>query len=127
MLQLLTKQWSNFAAAAPVHTLEFLRSADRGSVKLSLKDAILVGLKNNPGIEGERLEPNRAVEPRLGFALTQPLLRGFGLGLTTIFVRISENREEVSLLGYRTKLAQLIQRITEAYWAVTYATENVRV
>ncbi|HMF48128.1 MAG TPA: TolC family protein, partial [Candidatus Saccharimonadales bacterium] len=209
VLQLLTKQWSNFAAAAPVYTLEFLRSADRGSVKLSLKDAILVGLKNNPGIEVERLEPTRATEqtfgeesifdptvnfelgknysvdpfglaaspffqpvqtnqnrdfnvslnkffitgtqlelsfrnnyfvgslpnqvlkpqyqPRLGFALTQPLLRGFGWGLTTIFVRISENREEVSLLGYRTKLAQLIQRITEAYWAVTYATENVRV
>ena len=208
-LQLLTKQWSNFPAAAPAYTLEFLRSADRESVKLSLKDAILIGLKNNPGIEVERLEPTRIAEqtfgeksifdptlnfefgkdysvdpfglaaspffqpvqtnqnrdwnlsvnkffitgtqlelsfrnnyfvgslpnqvlkpqyqPRLGLAMTQPLLRGFGWGLTTIFVRISENREEVSLLGYRAKLAQLIQRITEAYWAVTYATENVRV
>ncbi len=66
VLQLLTKQWSNFAAAAPVHTLEFLRSADRGSVKLSLKDAILVGLKNNPGIEVERLEPTRAAEQTFG-------------------------------------------------------------
>src|SRR5207247_10098872 len=28
--------------------------------------------------------------PRLGFSLTQPLLRDFGCGLTTIFVRIEE-------------------------------------
>ncbi len=70
---------------------------------------------------------NRSISRAWDLLWTQPPLRGFGWGLTTIFVRISEDREEVSLLGYRTKLSQLIQRITEAYWAVTYATENVRV
>jgi len=65
--------------------------------------------------------------PRLGFSLTQPLLRDFGWGLTTIFVRISENREEVSVLGYRAKLAQLVQRIVESYWHVVFAVDSVRV
>jgi len=86
-------------------------------LELSFRNNYFVG-----SLPNQVLKPQ--YQPRLGFALTQPLLRGFGWGLTTIFVRISEDREEVSLLGYRTKLAQLIQRITEA---VTYATENVRV
>ena len=47
--------------------------------------------------------------------------------MTTIFVRIGENREEASVLGYRAKLAELIQRIVEAYWAVVFAVDNLRV
>jgi hypothetical protein len=31
VLQLLTKQWSNFAAAAPVHTLEFYVAPTEGA------------------------------------------------------------------------------------------------
>jgi len=65
--------------------------------------------------------------PHLGFSLLQPLLRDFGLGLTTIFVRIAENREGISTLDYRTRLSSLIQRITEAYWAIVFARENLEV
>jgi outer membrane protein TolC len=189
--------------------LDFLRTADRDTAHLTLREAILIGLENNPGIEVERLEPFRAAEqtaieksifdptlnlefqkdysvdpsgttssvffqpvqtiqnrdanvtlrkflrtggqlefsflnnvffsslpnqvlrpqyrPHVGLALTQPLLRDFGWGLTTIFVRIDENREEMSVLGYESKLAQLAQRITEAYWAVVFARENLTV
>jgi len=195
-LKLLENQWTNLPPAPSGYTLELLRTAERESTQLSLKDAIQLGLKNNPGIEVERLEPLRAAEqtlaersifdptpsldlrktysvdpygteaspffqpvqssqnrdwdlalkklfltgmqldrsflnnrfvgslpnqvltpqyrPRLGLSLSQPLLRDFGWGLTTIFVRISENREAVSVLGYRAKLAELIQRIVEA-------------
>ncbi len=207
--ELLERQWTSFAAPPAGYTLEFLRHAERETLHLGLKQAVLLGLKNSPGIQVERLEPLRALEqtlgeraifdptvslelsknysvdpygiaaspffqpvqssqnrdwnvslkklfvtgtqfdmsflnnrftgslpnqvlkpqyrPRLGFALTQPLLRDFGWGLTTIFVRIGENREEASVLGYRAKLAQLVQRIIEAYWAVVFAADNVRV
>jgi outer membrane protein len=208
-IKLLQDQWQSLPPTVSVYSLDFLRRAEREAVKLSLKDAILSGLKNNPGIEVERLEPLRTAEqtlseqsifdptvnleyrktysidpygtaaspffqpvqtsqnrdwnlslsklfvtgtqldlsflnnrfvgslpnqvlkpqyrPRLGFSLTQPLLRDFGWGLTTIFVRISENREEVGVLGYRAKLAQLVQRIVESYWNVVFAADSVRV
>ena len=208
-LRILSDQWSEYPALPASYTLEFLRTADRDTAALTLKEAIFVGLKNNPGIEVERLEPFRAVEqtmiersildpslkfefnknysiipagtststffqpvqtldnrdydlsltkllrtgaqlelsflnnrlensvpnqvlnpsyrPHLGLSVTQPLLRDFGWGLTTIFVRIDENREGISLFGYEAKLAQLVQTITEAYWAVVYARENLRV
>ena len=207
--RLLSDQWSPYPLAPSGFSLEFLRTADPEISAMTLKEAIFVGLKNNPGIEVERLEPFRAVEqtmieksifdptlnlefhkdytidphgtttstffqpvqtnqnrdynvslrkflrsgaqlelsflnnvfvgslpnqvlrpqyrPHLGLSLTQPLLRDFGWGLTTIFVRIDENRESISLFGYEAKLAQLVQSITEAYWGVVYARENLRV
>jgi outer membrane protein TolC len=207
--QILGHQWSNYPPPQAVYNLEFLRTGDRETASMSLKEAVFVGLKNNPGIEVDRLEPFRAAEqtmtekaifdptlnlefnkrytitpagtststffqpvqtidnrdydlslkkllrtgaqfelsflnnrlensvpsqvlnpsyrPHLAFSLTQPLLRDFGWGLTTIFVRIGENREEVSALGYQAKLAQLIQKITEAYWGVVFARENLTV
>jgi outer membrane protein len=207
--QILGHQWSDYPPPQAVYNLEFLRTADREAASMSLKEAVFVGLKYNPGIEVDRLEPFRAAEqtmtekaifdptlnlefnkrytitpagtststffqpvqtidnrdydlslkkllrtgaqfelsflnnrlensvpsqvlkpsyrPHLAFSLTQPLLRDFGWGLTTIFVRIGENREEVSALGYQAKLAQLIQKIIEAYWGVVFARENLTV
>ncbi len=207
--EILGHQWSDYPAPQATYNLEFLRTADRETASMTLKEAVFVGLKNNPGIEVDRLEPLRAAEqtmveksifdptlnlgfnkqytitpagtststffqpvqtidnrdydlslkkllrtgaqiefsflnnrlensvpnqvlkpsyrPRLGFSLTQPLLRDFGWGLTTIFVRIDENREEISLFGYQAKLSQLIERITGAYWGLVYAKENLTV
>jgi outer membrane protein TolC len=207
--QILGHQWSDYPPPQAAYNLDFLRSADRETASMTLKEAVFVGLKNNPGIEVERLEPFRAAEqtmieksifdptlnfqfnkrytitpagtststffqpiqtidnrdydlslqkllltgaqieltflnnrfensvpnqvlrpsyrPQIGLTLTQPLLRNFGWGLTTIFVRIDENREGISQFGYQAKLSQLIQRITEAYWGVVYARENLNV
>ncbi|MBI2088677.1 MAG: TolC family protein [Deltaproteobacteria bacterium] len=208
-LRLFIDQWTPQLPPTTKYTLDFLRTADEQTATLTLREAVLVGLENNPGIEVARLEPFRAAEqtmieksifdptlnmefdknftiepkgttastffqpiqatrnrdynlslkkllrtgaqvgisflnnrfvsslpnqvlkpqyrPQLGFTLLQPLLRDFGLGLTTIFVRIAENRERSSVFDYQARLAQLIQRITEAYWAVTFAKENLRV
>ncbi len=207
--QVLGHQWSAYPPAQAAYSLEFLRTTDRETAPVSLKEAVFIGLKNNPGIEVDRLEPFRAAEltmieksifdptlnlefhkdyavdprgtansaffpamqtnqnrdynlsirkfllsgaqfevsflnnvyvastpnqqlrpqyhPRLGVSLTQPLLRDFGWGLTTIFVRIGENREGIGLLGYQARLAQLIQRITESYWGLIFAKENLTV
>lgn len=208
-LQLFMDQWTPRPPPPTKYTLEFLRTADDETATLTLREAVLVGLENNPGIEVSRLEPFRAAEqtmteksifdptlnlefakdftieprgttastfsqpvqatrnrdynlslkkllrtgaqleisflnnrfvssvpnqvlkpqyrPHLGLTFLQPLLRDFGLGLTTIFVRIAENRERASLFDYQSRLSQLIQRITEAYWAVAFARENLRV
>jgi outer membrane protein TolC len=208
-VRLLVDQWTLHPPPPGGYTLEFLRTADEETATLTLREAVLVGLDNNPGITVDRLEPwlsaeqtmteksifdpaltlefhkdfeieprgnrstnfstplqrtrnrdtnlslrklfrtgtqleisflnNRLISsfptqvlkpqyrPHLGFSLLQPLLRDFGLGLTTIFVRISENREEISLFDYQARLARLIQRITEAYWGVVFAKENLDV
>lgn len=209
-LRLFFDQWSSYPALPGGLTLDFLRSADDETAEVSLREAVLIGLKSNPGIEVNRLEPFRAAEqtmteksvfdptlnlefdknyqinlagsassstfrppinttrnqdynlslnkllrtgtqlqisflnnrlvdsspiqalkpqyrPSLGFSIVQPLLRDFGWGLTTIFVRIAENREAASLFDYQTRLSQLIQRVTETYWGVVFAKENFKV
>lgn len=207
--RLFIDQWTPYPPPPSAFTLDFLRTADEETAELTLKEAVLVGFENNPGITVERLEPFRAAEetmkeksifdpvltlefdknyeveprgsrtsgfstalqresnrdynlslkklfrtgtefevsflnnrlvssfptqvlkpqyrPHLGFLLSQPLLRDFGLGLTTIFVRIAENREGISLLDYRARLSQLVQRVTEAYWGLVFFKENLEV
>src|SRR5580765_347889 len=63
--KLLQNQWQSFSSVAPGYSLDFLRTAEREAVQLSLKDAILTGLKNNPGLEVERLDPLRIAEQTL--------------------------------------------------------------
>ncbi len=207
--RLFVDQWSTYPPPPTPYTLEFLRTADDETAQVTLQEAVLIGLKNNPGIEVDRLEPFRAAEetmneksvfdptlnlqfnkdytidprgssssnfstplqitrnhdynlslkkllrtgaqleisflnnrlvsnfptqvlkpqyrPHLGLGLSQPLLRDFGWGLTTIFVRIAENRETATVFDYKTRLSQLIQRITEAYWGAVFAKENLKV
>lgn len=207
--RLFLDQWSTRPPLPDRYTLEFVRSADDEQATLTLREAVLAGVANNPGITVDRLEPLKTVEetfretsvfdpvlalefnkdfdidprgsrssafstalqatrnrnynlslkkllrtgsqldfsflnnrlisnfptqalkpqyrPHLEFSLSQPLLRDFGWGLTTIFIRIAENREGISSFDYRARLSQLIQRITEAYWAVVFAKENLTV
>lgn len=208
--RLFIDQWSSYPSPPAGFNLEFLRTADEETATVTLREAVLIGLENNPAITVDRLEPFRTAEetlreksifdptlalefnkdfeteprgsrggqpfsttllrtrnrdynlslrkllrtgaqvdisfennrlvssfptqvlkpqyrPHLGFSVAQPLLRDFGWGLTTIFVRIAENREEISLYDYQARLAQLIQRITEAYWGVVFTKENLKV
>src|SRR5258706_12908267 len=61
-IKLLQDQWQTLPATVSGYSLDCLRQAERDAVQLSLKDAILSGLKNNPGIEQERLQPLRTAE-----------------------------------------------------------------
>src|SRR5438046_9679979 len=62
LFRLLADQWSAYPSLSEAYSLEFLRTADRETAQMTLKEAIFVGLKNNPGIEVDRLEPLRAAE-----------------------------------------------------------------
>jgi len=208
-VRLFIDQWSSYPPFPGGFTLEFIRTADEETAAITLREAVLIALDNNPAITVDRLEPFRTAEetigeksifdptlalefnkdfdidpkgtrtsgfstslqrirnnnynlslkkllrtgaqldisfqnnrlissfptqvlkpqyrPHLGFSVAQPLLRDFGWGLTTIFVRIAENREEISLFDYQARLAQTIQRITEAYWGVIFAKDNLKV
>ena len=60
--RLFLDQWSSFPPPPAQYTLEFLRTADEETATVTLREAVLVGLKSNPGIEVDRLEPFRAAE-----------------------------------------------------------------
>jgi hypothetical protein len=60
--QILGHQWSDYPTPQAAYNLEFLRTTDRETASMTLKEAVFVGLKNNPGIEVDRLEPLRAAE-----------------------------------------------------------------
>ena len=208
-LRLFLDQWSLYSPPPSKYTLGFIRTADEETAKVTLREAILIGLENNPGIVVDRLEMPKAAatvlqeqaifdpslnlefnqdfvndpsgrrqtdtvsvttinrnrnvnlsltkrlltgaqlefsifgnrlvttstsqvlrpefQTSLGFTFTQPLLRDFGLSITTIRIKVAENQQEVSFLNYQTKLAQLIQQITETYWKVVFADKNLEV
>jgi outer membrane protein len=208
-VRLFLDQWTPYSPPPSEYTLGFIRTADHETAKVMLREAILIGLENNPGIVVDRLELPKAAaavvqeqsifdpslnlefnqnfannpsgrrqtqsfsvttinrnrnvklsltkrlltgaqleismfgnrfvsnsvsqvlkpefQTKLGFTFTQPLLRDFGLSVTTIRIRVAEGQNEISALDYQTKLAQLIQQITEAYWAVIFAEKNLEV
>lgn len=111
-----------------------LQRIRNNNYNLSLRKLLRTGAQLDISFLNNRLVssfPTQVLKPQyrphLGFSVAQPLLRDFGWGLTTIFVRIAENREEISLFDYQARLAQLIQRITESYWGVVFAKENLTV
>ena len=59
-LRLFLDQWSTYPPPPTAYTLDFLRTADEETANMTLGEAVLIGLKNNPGIEVDRLEPFRA-------------------------------------------------------------------
>ncbi len=208
-LRLFLDQWIPHSPPPSKYTLEFIRTADDETAKVMLREAILIGLANNPGIVIDRLEMPKAAatvlqeqavfdpslnlefnqdfvndpsgrrqtqsfsvttinrnrnvklsvtkrlltgaqlelslfgnrfvsnsvsqvlkpefQTSLGFTFTQPLLRDFGLSITTIRIKVAEGQNEISFLNYQTKLTQLIQQITEAYWGVVFAKKNLEV
>lgn len=208
-VRLFLDQWVPYSPPSSKYTLQFIRTADNGTAKVMLREAILIGLANNPGIAVDRLEMPKAAaailqeqsifdpslnvefnqdfvndpsgrrqtqsfsvttinrnrnvklsltkrlvtgaqfefalfgnrfvsnsvsqvlkpefQTSLGFTFTQPLLRDFGLSITNIRIKVAEGQNEITFLNYQTKLAQLIQQITEAYWGVVFAEKNLEV
>src|SRR3989338_506815 len=61
-LRLFIDQWTPHLPPTTKYTLDFLRTADEQTATLTLREAVVVGLENNPGIEVARLEPLRAAE-----------------------------------------------------------------
>ncbi|GIW40856.1 MAG: hypothetical protein KatS3mg076_1433 [Candidatus Binatia bacterium] len=79
--------------------------------------------KSNSALAG--LVPEYRTEFQL--SLNQPLLRDFGLSFTTLLVRIARTAEERAVYEYEALVADVVERVEEAYWRLVEAKENVRV
>jgi outer membrane protein len=64
----------------------------------------------------------------LGFTVTQPLLRGFGLGLNRRFIRIAGNEQKITSLLFQQQLIQTVYGVIRLYtdYVALYEDEKVK-
>src|SRR5262249_2756285 len=56
--------------------------------------------------------------PQLNFSVIQPLLRGFGWDFTYLVVHVAEKTADAAVYQYTANLADFVEQVVEAYWAV---------
>ncbi len=77
---------------------------------------------NNPT---QRFSPSLSGGVNLN--MTQPLLRGGGIGLNTVGIRIAENNKRAADYGFRTQINTQVNTVVQAYWNLVSASLNVGV
>jgi outer membrane protein TolC len=65
--------------------------------------------------------------PTLALSLVQPLLQNFGWDFSYLVVRVAEQTADAAVYQYEANLANFVQQVVEAYWAVVGARETVDV
>ena len=63
----------------------------------------------------------------LSFALTQPILRGFGFTASRQQILVARNNAAVSESRFRSNLMDFITDVEDAYWTLVYNLENLKV
>jgi outer membrane protein len=63
----------------------------------------------------------------LGFTVTQPLLRGFGIALNRRFIRIARQSEEIADLVFRQQVIDTIAGVARLYTDLVSLNEDVKV
>src|SRR5439155_675400 len=66
-------------------------------------------------------------KPQLAFSLVQPLLQSFGWDFSYLVVRVAERTADAAVYQYEANLANFVEQVIEAYWAVVGARETVEV
>jgi outer membrane protein len=71
----------------------------------------------------QTLSPQYSANLTIGFS--QPLLRDFGRSIGTTRLRISEKAAAVAESSLFTRVSQMIQRVEETYWNLTFVLKDV--
>jgi outer membrane protein len=103
---------------ANLHLLKLFRSGTQMTID-SLNDRLDVNSRFN------QLRPQ--YKPALNFSLVQPLLQNFGWDFSYLVVRIAEQTADAAAYQYEANVANFVQQVIQAYWAVVGARENVEV
>ncbi len=62
-----------------------------------------------------------------GLNFTQPLLKGFGSGVTRTAIEVAKRSRDQSALTFEQTVIGTIQQVEEAYWNLVYQRENLEV
>lgn len=63
----------------------------------------------------------------IGFSLSQPLLKNFGLTATKRNIYIARNNKNISIFALKQQVIDLIYQTEEAYWNLVYSHQNMAV
>jgi outer membrane protein TolC len=99
-----------------------------------LQQTFKTGATANFGFTTNRTTTNNAnanFVPQLGGNLSlnmqQPLLRGFGVGLNTINIKVAENNKRNASNGFQAQINTVLNQVIQAYWNLVSAVMNVSV
>jgi outer membrane protein len=76
---------------------------------------------------GQRYTYNPILDSSLGFTITQPLLRGFGIELNRRFIRIAKNDQRIADLVFRQQVIDTVAGIARLYTDLVSLNEDVKV
>jgi outer membrane protein len=76
---------------------------------------------------GQRYTYNPILDSTLGFTITQPLLRGFGIELNRRFIRIAKNDQRIADLVFRQQVIDTVAGIARLYTDLLSLNEDVKV
>jgi outer membrane protein TolC len=71
----------------------------------------------------QTLSPQYSANLSIGFS--QPLMRDFGRGATEVRLRIAEKGAAVAENNLFARISQMIQRVEETYWSLTFVLKDV--
>ncbi len=77
----------------------------------------------NENAPSDILNPSRA--PRLGLSLTHNLLKGFGTGVNTRFIRAAKLSREASDVAYKAKVIDEVATVLNLYWDLSLAENDL--
>jgi outer membrane protein len=75
----------------------------------------------------DRYTYNPILSSSLGLAITQPLLRGFGIELNRRFIHIAKNNEKIADLVFRQQVIDTVAGIARLYTDLVSLNEDVKV
>src|SRR5271155_5584260 len=75
----------------------------------------------------DRYTYNPILSSRLGFTITQPLLRGFGIELNRRFIHIAKNNQKIADLVFRQQVIDTVAGIARLYTDLVSLNEDVKV
>lgn len=81
----------------------------------------------NQRVNSPLLNYNPATTASLGFTFTQPLLRGFGIGVTNRYIRIARNNRKVTDYVFQQQVIATVSAIVRLYWDLVSLREDVDV
>ena len=78
-------------------------------------------------IGGIAFNDRTELRPRLGFTVTQPLLKGFSIKANTSDIRLARNAYSMSIMDFRILVDGVLADVENRYWEAVFAKENLGV